>query len=123
MNYEVYRNNIIREYVDYGSRMHLNCIRHDPGASDLHKDQVENICRLLRKNKVDYVCRAVIEQGYKSPILITDVFAITEPKPTVIEVIDTETEEHVQEKLKKYPDEFRKVFIRKGENIHNLGLI
>jgi len=92
-------------------------------VSDLHKDQVENICRLLRKNKIDYVCRAVIEQGYKSPILIPDVFAITQPKPTVIEVIDTETEEHVQEKLKKYPDEFRKVFIRKGENIHNLGLV
>lgn len=123
-NYSIYRNSIMRRYVDYGSRTHLNCIRHDPAASDKHKDKVEEVCRYLRKNNIDYICRAVIELPFPlEGTMIPDIFAFTEPKPIAIEVIDTETTEHVEEKLKKYPKEIRKAFISINDIIENIGLI
>ena len=103
MNYSEQRNTIIRKYIDYGSRLHLNCIRHDPKSSDKHKDKIEEICRHLRKNNIDFICRPIINWIN----LIPDILAFSNPKTLAIEVINSENKEHAESK--NYPSEFKVV--------------
>lgn len=120
-DYEIFRNSVIRKFVDYSSRMHLNCIRHDPNASDSHCDKVEEVCRLLRKNEIDFICRPILT--YYDSTLIPDILAFTFPKASVIEVIESETIEHIEEKFDKYPDDLKKIYLKPTDDINKIGLI
>jgi len=128
--YGVYRNEILRDYVDFSSISHINCIRHDSNSSDGHKDKVEEVCRYLRKNNIDFICRPLIDiattdnfqEWMSGNFLIPDVLAITEPNPTVIEIKDTETDVHAEEKSKKYPERFRCLYMGLSDIAEETGL-
>jgi hypothetical protein len=124
-------NDAIRNYVDFGSRIHVNCIRHDPNTTDSHKDKVEEICRYLRKNKIDFVCRPSIEVEKKdvpyqdwlnAEFVMPDVLAFTVPRPTAIEILESETIKHVKEKFKLYPLGIRTEWLTMKDSIEDLGL-
>lgn len=129
MNKHIFRNNIMRKYLDYSSRTHLNCIRFDGGAGSNHDDKVFELCKMFRKNNIDFICRPVIEIVFAEQPKITfkkqvipDILAFTQPKPSVIEVIDSESRDHAENK--SYPSEFRVIPIGVEESIDVLeGLI
>ena len=124
MNNQILRNNIMRKYIDYGSRMHINCIRFDGNGNPEHENKVIEICMFLRKNKIDFICRPIINigfahrEGWSSPKLfnnIPDILAFTEIKPTVIEILNTESKDHAENK--SYPEEFKLIPIHVTDKI------
>ena len=119
MDYQTQRNSIIRKYVDYGSRHHLNCIRHDSNASEKHRKKVNEICDFLIEKNLDFICRPIIKNWFRNPVTrktvkwdyIADIlFWIKKPFISkIVEVFDSEKEEHAKDK--NYPEEFRVIVI------------
>jgi len=109
----------MRKFIDYGSRMHINCIRFDGNGNPEHENKVIEICLFLRKNKIDFICRPLLYfggsiGGWKKGS-IPDILAFTEIKPTVIEILNTEDKDHAESKF--YPEEFKLIPIHVTDKI------
>jgi len=118
-------NNIMRKHLDYSSRMHLNCIRLDGNTDPRHDNKLMEICRQLRKNKIAFICRPIIEivfaekDGVRfNKQLIPDVLAFTNPKPVVIEILNSEKKEHAESK--NYPNDFRVIPIHVDDDLEGV---
>ena len=125
MNNQLFINNIMRKYLDYSSRLHLNCIRLDGGTNHNHDLKLVEICSQLRKNKIDFICRPIIELIFaeKNEVkfkkqLIPDILAFTQPNPKVIEITNTEKKDHAENK--SYPREFDVVVVGVDDDLEGI---
>ncbi|MBI1972957.1 hypothetical protein HYS50_03055 [Candidatus Woesearchaeota archaeon] len=75
---------------------HLNCIRFSLGESLLHIYKKVEICCWLLEMKHDFLTEAIFLNGSRC-----DVLDITEG--VVYEILHSETEEQLLEKIRKYP--------------------
>lgn len=116
MNNQVFRNNIIRRHLDYSSRSHINCIRFDGNGDDKqrHENKLIEVCLFMRKKRIDFICRSIIELP-KGKKLIPDILVFTQPKPTVIEILNTEKIFHAQSK--NYPSDFKVIPVHVNDDL------
>jgi len=123
VNNQVFRNSIIRRHLDYSSRSHINCIRFDGNgdSKQKHEKKLIEVCLLLRKKKIDFICRPIVEL-LRGKELIPDVLAFTNPKPSIIEILNSEKKDHAESK--NYPNEFRVITIKVDASVELLrGLV
>lgn len=79
---------------------HVNCIRFSLGESWQHIAKKVEICCVLRELKHDFLTEAIFANGSRC-----DVLDITEG--VVYEILHSETEKQLAEKIKRYPETLR----------------
>lgn len=88
--------NLVRFSNRCGS--HMNCIRFSLGESRQHIAKKVELCTMLREMKHDFLTEAIFLNGSRCDIL--DITA-----GVVYEVLHSETEEQLAEKVKHYPEQ------------------
>ena len=87
------------------SNRQLNEVRVSSGESKAHQAKKEEICKRLQAEGKHYVTEAIFKTGGRADILCLDTF-------TAIEVVNTESNESILRKQKKYPDGIKIEVIR-----------
>ena len=84
---------------------HVSCIRFSIAESWQHIAKKIEVCCVLRELRHDFLTEAIFLNGSRC-----DVLDITEG--VVYEILHSETEEQLAEKIKHYPDELRIIKVR-----------
>ena len=99
------RNNL--SLVRFSNRCgnHINCFRFSLNESKAHILKKLEICIDLLRNNHKFITEAIFDNGSRC-----DVFDLSEG--VVYEILNTETDEMFEEKIKKYPEEVEVVKVR-----------
>ncbi len=97
-------NNALRE-IKISNRIHVNCIRLNPTCSDLHNNKIISLCLEFLKNQIPFMTEAEFIYGGRADL-------ITLYDKTIYEVMVSETDKSIENKIKKYPDSFKIVKVR-----------
>ena len=81
------------------SGSHLNCIRLNPSSKGPHNDKMIELCKFYLDLGIPFITEAVFSNGKRCDILLP-------ATQEIIEVLNTETDEEFEEKIKSYPGIF-----------------
>lgn len=87
------------------SGSHINCFRFFSGENRMHIFKKLEICMELKNKKHEFITEAIFENGSRCDVLdLTD--------GVIYEVLNSETDEEFEKKIKKYPMELEIVKVR-----------
>ena len=84
---------------------HLNCIRLSNAASEEHNKKIIEICLEFLRTNTPFMTEAIFHNGYRADLINCYTHE-------VMEIMVTETDESIENKISKYPDLFKIVKVR-----------
>ena len=98
------------------SGSHTGCVRIFPNNTESHERTKFEICLFLAKAGKEFITEAIFEKGARADIVILD-------EGIVIEVLESETKEQFEEKVKKYPESLEVCGVNKDNWKKELGFL
>ena len=84
---------------------HLSCIRLNPACSDEHNLKIVSLCLEFLKNQIPFMTEAIFHNGYRADLINCYTHEI-------MEVMKSETDESIENKIKKYPQIFKIIKVK-----------
>jgi len=78
------------------SNRELNTVRFSSNETKKHKEKKEEVCKKLKEQGIDFITEAIFTTGGRADVLVLQDF-------TAVEIMSTEKDESIEEKMKLYP--------------------